>query len=211
MGSTARTVVTLVAAAMVAAAPARTLAEQERREERAERGAQRGKGERAERRERGPAPAAPATAAPDDRALQRAGEDVTNALQIERARATRLQLVLGNLRYAERLRGLADQGGPRGERAAALAGQLASARGGQARVLTARWPVDPTRVCGYPALELGAMLDGGAASPEDLAKHRAMLTGCVEQAEATRRMLKEGNDAIEAAMREADAAFAERP
>jgi hypothetical protein len=129
-------------------------------------------------------------------------------VRIERARATRLQTVLLSLRYTDRSKELAARGGDDGARGAALQGRLSDAHTAQFSVLSARWPVDTYRVCGYPAAEFGSMLMDGMSTPADLARHRAMLVGCVEQAGASVKALKAGNDGLEAAMKAVDEAFA---
>jgi hypothetical protein len=141
---------------------------------------------------------------PEDQALWRAGLEVTNEVQIERSRATRLQLVLANVRYVDRLRELQARGGEMGERAKEVEKRVNDAHAAQFGVLTARWPVDTFRVCGFPAMEFGSMLSYGKTDPTDLAKHRTMLVGCVEQTQAALKLMKQGNDALEAAMREAE-------
>jgi hypothetical protein len=151
--------------------------------------------------------APPPPGSPEDQALWRAGLEVTNEVQIERGRATRLQLVLANLRYVDRLRTLAARGGEAGERARAIEKRVNEAHAAQFSVLTARWPVDTFRVCGYPAMEFGSMLSYGKTDPADLARHRAMLVGCVEQTRAALGLMKRGNDALEAALRDAEAAL----
>lgn len=175
-----------------------------------------------------PAPAAPATPAaepqiddrdlagqdlahpppgsPEDQALWRAGYEVTQAVQLERARASRLQLVLMNLRYNERLQGLRSRDDEGARQAATLQRGLSDAHAVQFSIQNARWPVDTYRVCGYPSMEFGSMLIFGKSTEEQLAKHRAMLTGCVEQAQLSIARMKEGNDGLEAAMRAIDAA-----
>lgn len=150
----------------------------------------------------------PPPGSPADAALWRAGHEVTQAIHIERARATRLQAVLVSLRYGERIQALGERGGEARERAVALRRRLGDAHGVQHAILTARWPVDTYRVCGYPAMEFGSMLAYGRSGPADLAKHRAMLVGCVEQAEASLGAMREGNDGLEEAMKAADARLA---
>jgi hypothetical protein len=149
----------------------------------------------------------PPIGAPQDLALWRSGFEITNTLQIERARATRLQAVLLSLRYTDRLQSLTARGGEPGERGAALARRLADAHAAQFAVLTGRSPIDPWRVCSFPAMEFGSMLSYDKADPGELARHRAMLLGCVEQAQEYASAMKQGNDGLEAAMAAADAAL----
>lgn len=150
----------------------------------------------------------PPPGSPEDLALWKSGLDASSAVQVERGRATRLQVVLANLRYTERLQALADRGGEAGEGATALARKLAEAFAVQFGVLTARWPVDTYRVCSYPTMEFGsALASAKKTEPADVARHRAMLVGCVEQAQASANLMRQGNDALEAAMREAAAAL----
>lgn len=142
-----------------------------------------------------------------DVALWRAGMQVTIDVPVERARASRLQIVLLNLRYADRLKALAARGGEDAERAEVLSKRIDAAIRVQAGVQTARWPVDTYRVCGYPAMQFGSMLASGDNKPEDLAKNRAMLFGCVDGAQAALKMQKESNDRLEAALKDAEAAL----
>jgi hypothetical protein len=148
----------------------------------------------------------PPRGTPEDQALWRSGHEVTNQVHIERARATRLQTLLVKLKYTERLKLLEAKGGDAAKRSAALQKGLSDAHASQFTVLTARWPVDTYRVCSYPAMEFGSM-SAGNPEPSELAKHRAMLVGCVEQAEASVKLLKQGNDGLAAAMKAADEAL----
>lgn len=149
---------------------------------------------------------APPPGSKADQELWRSGHLATKAVHAERGRATKLQLTLVKLRYGERLGLLAERGGDAGEAAKKLKERLNASHSLQFAALTSRWPVDTYRVCGYPTMEFGSMLVSAAKiAPEDLARHRAMLTGCVEQATGAVNTLKGGNDALAAAMREADA------
>ncbi|HEY6100828.1 MAG TPA: hypothetical protein VIW03_15430, partial [Anaeromyxobacter sp.] len=155
----------------------------------------------------GAAPAPPPGTS-EDQSLWKAGLEITNAIQIERARATRLQMVLANLRYADRLRILAGRDGEDGERAGRLEKRLHGAHAVQFSTLTARWPIDTYRGCGYPTMEFGSMLSHGKAERDDLDRHRALLRGCVEQAREAVKLMKESNDGLASAMMDADAALA---
>jgi hypothetical protein len=146
----------------------------------------------------------PPPGSPEDQALWRAGLEVTNEVQIERSRATRLQLVLANLRYVDRLRTLQARGGETGERAKEVEKRVNDAHAAQFGVLTARWPVDTFRVCGYPAMEFGSSLSG-RTDPVELARERTLLTGCIEQTRAALKLMKGANDALETAMKGAEA------
>jgi hypothetical protein len=148
---------------------------------------------------------APPMAKPEDRALWTQGNEVTSAIQVERGRASRLQLVLLNLRYADRLRALAARGGEDVERADPAARRLLAAHGAQLVTLTARWPVDTYRGCGYPALEFGSLAAFDRAAAPDLDLHRSLLRTCVDAAGKAVATLREANDDLEAAMRQADA------
>lgn len=148
----------------------------------------------------------PPPGSPGDRALWRSGHEVTVALHVERARSTRLQAVLRSLGYVERARALAAQRGDAGAKGRALEESLGDAHGVLVSLLTARWPVDTYRVCAYPAMELGSILSYGKSDPSTVARHRAMLVGCVEQAQAAVSAMKNGNDLLEQAMRAVDAA-----
>lgn len=150
----------------------------------------------------------PPRGTPEDQALWRSGFEVTNQVHVERARATRLQALLVSLRYTERLAALAAKGGDAAKQARGAQKGLSDAHATQFSVLTARWPVDTYRVCSYPAMEFGSM-SAGTPTPEEVAKHRAMLTGCVDQAQASLKLMKQGNDALEAAMKVADRALAD--
>lgn len=148
----------------------------------------------------------PPRGTPEDQALWRSGHEVTNLVHVERARATRLQTLLVKLKYTERLKTLEAKGGEAATRSVALQRGLSDAHASQFSVLTARWPVDTYRVCSYPAMEFGSM-SAGTPDPAELAKHRAMLVGCVEQAQASVKLLRQGNDGLEAAMKAADEAL----
>lgn len=141
-----------------------------------------------------------------DQALWRSGHEITLAVHVERARSTRLQTVLQAVRYVERAQALGRRAGEAGAKARALEDGLHDAHSGLVSLLTARWPIDTYRVCAYPAMELGSMLSYGASDPSLLARHRAMLVGCVEQAQAAVSAMKNGNDLLEQAMWAVDAA-----
>lgn len=149
----------------------------------------------------------PPQGSPEDRALWRSGHEVTLALHVERARSTRLQAVLQGLRYADRARTLADRAGDAGARGREVQLELGDAHTALVSLLTAPWPVDTYRVCAYPAMEFGSLLSYGKSEPSTVARHRAMLVGCVEQAESSVTAMKQGNDLLEEAMRAVDAAF----
>ena len=146
----------------------------------------------------------PPPGSPEDQALWRAGLEVTNEVQAERSRATRLQLVLANLRYVDRLRAIETRGGEAGEKAKAIEKRVNDAHAAQFSVLTAQWPIDTFRVCGFPAMEFASMLSYGKTDPAELSRHRTLLTGCVEQTRAALKLMKQGNDALEDAMRAAE-------
>lgn len=147
--------------------------------------------------------------APADQALWKAAIDAGNDITVERARATRLQFRLKGERYAERLDALAGRPDPAG-RAQDLRRRVEAAWRENHTILTARWPVDPTRACGYYALTFYAALTA-AGTPADqavLAQARVDLRACMDKAAPALRAMRESTDRLEVLAAEADGAFA---
>jgi hypothetical protein len=142
---------------------------------------------------------------PEDQALWKQGIETTQAIHVERARASRVQVVLRNLRYFQRLLLLVERGGEEGKRAEALTRRLDAAYAVQYSTLNARWPVEPTRGCSYPAVEFGSTMDFHSNETDlaRLAKHRAILRGCIEMAQSAITPMRDATDKLEAAMRAA--------
>ncbi len=80
-------------------------------------------------------------------------------------------------------------------------------------LLMARWPVDPTRGCQYPALNLQGVMEA-AETPRkasQLAVVREEATDCVDRARVSIQAMAESNGRLERVLAEADAALPPLP
>jgi len=153
----------------------------------------------------------PPPGSPADQALWRSALDAGNQIVIERARAGRVQIRLKNGRYPERLSAMAKQDAAEAApRAEELRQRLEEAWGRNYTLLTSRWPVDPTRGCGYEALTFYTAL-GSRDTPSDraaLAAARADVEACLGKALPALQTMKASTDRLEAVAAEVDAALA---
>ncbi len=147
---------------------------------------------------------------PADLALWRKTYDLDNELPIERSVASRLQLRAKTGALLERLGAQREQGAIPAERARALEAELTHAWRASAALLVERWPVDPTRVCGYELLLFESVLrsDESPRKATQLDETRASVLGCVTRAELPLRELHRVNPALEKAIDEAERAIA---
>jgi len=158
----------------------------------------------------GPAPEAPPPpGSPSDQALWRAGNDLSEQIIVERARATRLQTRARVEEYVARLDALA--GDPEKAKAAVGAKEkLFAAWAANTDLLLQQWPVDPTRGCRYDVLNFETALrdDNPGRQAATLPEARTRLSGCVVKARGILRVFVDSCDALEKALRDADAVLA---
>jgi hypothetical protein len=147
---------------------------------------------------------------PSDQALWKTAVAANNEVVIVRAQASRIQWGAKRSGLDERLAALARQGPPEvARRAEELRQRLLDAWRQNVDYLTWRWPVDPTRACGYPLLNFAtAMPDQGKDAEVLLAAARADLQTCLDRALPAIRAMKESNERFARVVAEADAALA---
>jgi hypothetical protein len=169
-----------------------------------------------------PATAVPATADPDavtvpagapaDVALWRRTYDLNNEIPIERSISTRLQLEVKNGRLLEGLAALRKRPGvdhDTHERAEHAEERLVRALREDVQVLTAQWPVDPTRVCAYDLLNFESVLrsDENPRKAAQLAQTREPVQECAGKAELALSTLRGANDRLREAITVAEQAL----
>ncbi|HEU4384549.1 MAG TPA: hypothetical protein VFR85_13765, partial [Anaeromyxobacteraceae bacterium] len=136
--------------------------------------------------------------------------DVGNQITIERWRAGRLQMGLKTGRQLERLAAMGGRDPASAERAKELGKQLQASWTNNYAILTSQWPVDPTRGCGYPALQFRSALYGSDAARDKaiLLEARAGVESCLAKAQPALRAMKASNDELETVAAKAEAALA---
>jgi hypothetical protein len=149
----------------------------------------------------------PPAGSPEDRALYRAGNDVTRQVTLVRLEARKLQWRARERRYESRLDALRQAAGdPRSERAGALLARWREVAPPHHATLMRQWPVDPTRGCSYHVLHLGGVMGSdGPRKAAQLAVVRADLQGCVERARPAVQAMAAANAQLQAVCDDADA------
>lgn len=152
---------------------------------------------------------APPPGSAADQALWQRAYDVDNQLPAARAASTRLQTRAKGYGVETRLRALAEAGSPD---AAPLLARLLDRWRANVQVLTAAWPVDPTRVCRYDLLTLeGVMFAGSGSGAGQLDAARDALRGCLARADVVLARMTRANAELESAIDEAEKALAAGP
>lgn len=136
--------------------------------------------------------------APEDQALIREGIQLGVDWPSARARSAALQWQCRHERLDEQL-AEAEKGADetRARNATEVRRRLSLAWEKAYAMITVRWPVDPTRVCGYPAMGMQSamLLPAGTEKDLQLTRERANLLTCVERARealsATRLSIEE--------------------
>jgi hypothetical protein len=148
----------------------------------------------------------PAQASREDAALWRNAKELDVALPVERGVSTRLQAQVNGSRWEERLAAAVRRGTLSEKRATELRTELQDEWRELAAVLTARWPVDPTRVCGYPWLDFDNTLRSNESPfrTRELPQARARLEDCVEKATRVYAALLHANDGFRRAFERID-------
>lgn len=150
----------------------------------------------------------PPPGSPADVALWRRANENDLNLMAARGEATRLQAAAATSGYGRRLDDAVAGGLLPAARAAALKARLEEEWTEVIRIATARWRIDPTRVCRYPFLaydNLMEMADGPTKGPR-LAEARGRLLDCTTHAEAILKQLSRANASLRKALAEIDRA-----
>lgn len=150
----------------------------------------------------------PPPGAPEDVALWQRANDNDLRLMAARGEATRLQATAATSGYARRLDAAVARGAIPAPRAAALRAKLEEEWTELTRVVTARWRIDPTRVCRYPFLAFDnvmEMAEGPSRAPR-LAEARGRLLDCTTHAESILKQLTHANASLRDALAAVDRA-----
>lgn len=152
----------------------------------------------------------PPPGSPEDQALWAEGLDVSQRITGERHRASKLQWEARADRYDERLAELARKaGGSAAARAEELRRRYVAALAHNYETLTRRWPVDPTRGCGYSMLYLASAMRTGKA--DELAVMRPPVRTCVGKARPAVEVMAASNAELQRLAAEAAALLAPPP
>ncbi len=149
----------------------------------------------------------------EDQALWWRAMDASNEISTGRATAAKLQWRARSGAYdkrlAEKAKGLP---APEAERLTGLAKKVQAAWSANHELLSSRWPVDPTRGCGYPAQQLESAMHAAPLASQSAAIDSARKDArqCVDLAETVIRRMKQSNDALAKALAEADAALGDK-
>ncbi|MBI5069157.1 MAG: hypothetical protein HZB56_13050 [Deltaproteobacteria bacterium] len=128
----------------------------------------------------------------EDQALWSDAAELTRRVHVSRAEATRLQWDARTDRFDERLGERARQAsGGEAEKLLGLQKLYREALATNYLTLTRRWPVDPTRGCGYAMLHLGSAMREGKA--ELLGPSRADVRACVARARPAVEVMEASN------------------
>lgn len=122
----------------------------------------------------------PPPGSPEDQALWSEAHALSQRITVERMLASRLQWEARDDRYDERLGERAKSGGAEAARLLELQQVYRAALARNYLTLTRRWPVDPTRGCQYPMLQLSSAMRSGRG--DTLQGSRASVGGCLEKA-----------------------------
>lgn len=150
-----------------------------------------------------PMPMPPGSAA--DQALWREARDVNRAVPAARHEANRLQLQVRNEELSRRLGDAAKADPAAAARLEGLRKRLADAQVAALEVYSSRWPVDVTRVCQVPFVDLTSAMN--AADPALVAEARDRTARCVELARAAAGRQERANAALAEIVAEAGKAL----
>jgi hypothetical protein len=172
-------------------------------------------------------PAAAAAARPDDsdpnpvpsgsaadQALWKEAHAVSRGVAAERLRSNEMQWRIRQQGQPARLESLAQKASPdEAARLRDLHARLVNVARENQSLLMARWPVDPTRGCQYPALDLQGVMEA-AETPRkasQLTVVREETTDCVDRARVSIQAMAESNGRLERVLAEADAVLPRIP
>jgi len=144
----------------------------------------------------------------EDQALWKAGQAVAPDIGRVRIQANKLQWEARQARTLERLEALARlETDPASKRAADLLPRYRTALAHNHQTLTRQWPVDPTRGCGYPAMNFESILYSSdhRRRASQLTLAREDLQDCVSRAGPAIQVMTDSNRALEQLTAEAAA------
>ncbi len=159
-----------------------------------------GAAEEAAWQEPDPMPMPPGSAA--DQALWKEAQDVNRAVPAARHAANRLQLQVRTEELSRRLGEAAKADPAAAARLEGLQKRLADAQVAALEVYSSRWPVDVTRVCQVPFVDLTSAMN--AADPALVAEARDRTARCVELARAAAGRQERANAALAQVIAEAE-------
>jgi len=150
----------------------------------------------------------PGTAA--DQALWAAGRKASEDVVISRTRAGRLQTTVRSHRLVERLTTAEKAAGADRDRFEDLREELVERWEENYEVFSRRWPVDPTRGCGYPLLNLESAMHvpEGTEKASELSVARAEVRACLDRSALAVRAMEQANRELEGSIAKAQAALA---
>jgi len=154
----------------------------------------------------------PPAGSPEDQALWTSGRDAGRNIRISRTEASRLQRATRTAKVSERLEAAA-KGKPAAESAAILAlkQRLMAQWKENHAIMARRWPVEPTRGCGYALLHFESALRSKAANSAraDVGTARAELKTCSDRATLAVKVMTTSNETFAATLDEAVKRLAE--
>jgi len=142
----------------------------------------------------------------EDQALWRAGVEASRQVTLVRLRAGSLQWQARRSDAEGRLAALERSGGAGAERARELLARYREAASRHYLALTRRWPVDPTRGCGYQVMHLDGVVRS-REHPRKAAQLRVVreeLEECVERARSAAEAMAASNAELERLLEEAN-------
>jgi len=152
----------------------------------------------------------PPPGTPEDQALWAEGLDVSQRITGERYLASKLQWEARADRHGERLAELARKSsGSAAARAEELRQRYLAALALNYQTLARRWPVDPTRGCGYSMLYLASAMRTGKA--DELAVMRPPVRTCVAKARPAVEVMAASNAELQRLAAEAAALLSPPP
>lgn len=148
----------------------------------------------------------PPPGSPEDQALWKRGNAAGITATYERWRTLDLRVKLRQHAILTRLDEMAKKASADKQKSLTdLAARIRAAESFAGNLRDARWPVDTTRVCGYPVLHFGSAM-GSANTPKlqaNLAVLRIKLQECCDKAEGASGELKRANDTLDMLMKQA--------
>lgn len=139
--------------------------------------------------------APPPGASKEDQALWWKAKEINVDLPVERSVSTRLQAEVNGSGWQQRLADGVRSGALTEKRAGELQQKLLDEWRELALILSVQWPVDPTRVCGYPWLDLDNLMlqEDSPFKRDQLPQARGKLRDCVEKATQVHATLARAN------------------
>lgn len=145
----------------------------------------------------------------EDQALWKSAGDVSNEVVAARWRANGLQWRIKTEDLVNRLNAAARAEPGAEARLLALRERMVNAQADNLEVYRARWPVDTTRVCQYPQLDLASAMH--ASDPVLLGEARVAASRCVGLARGAVDRLEATTRALAAAIADVEAAIPPLP